>query len=102
MLWGFISGNKDFTVTDKDGLKINKAFLFLVLGSLVCAILWATGIGGKVIDGLLLIFGTLFKSDWSSSFWANFVIIAIILIVVALVTGWNPFKKKFDWWIRLK
>jgi hypothetical protein len=102
MLWGFVSGNKDLTVTDDKGLKIHKVFAFLIFGSLTFAILWATGFGSDVVSALEKVFNGLFRSAWSSAFWTNFVIVGIILVIVLIVIGKNPFKFKSNPWIRLK
>ena len=104
MLWGFVSGNKDLTVTDDSGVKIHKAFAVLIFGSLLFAVLWATGFGSNVVTALSKIYNGLFLSGWSGAFWTNFSIIAVILVVVFIALQFNPFKTKngFNPWIILK
>ncbi|MCK5044002.1 hypothetical protein KAR52_03315 [Candidatus Pacearchaeota archaeon] len=75
LLWGFIFG-------DKEGFKI-QGWIKGVLGGLVgvamiIAVLWATGVQGKVIEFL-------FRQEWSNTFWINAVFIAVIAIALALV-----------------
>ena len=81
LLWGFIfSGEKGIDL--KDGVKW-ALFGVVTLASIV-AILWATGVEGRVFDWL-------FRQSWSESFWTN--LIFIVLIGVAL--GWM-IKAKVD------
>ena len=75
LLWGFMFG-------DKEGFKI-QGWIKGVLGGLVgvamvIAVLWATGVQGKVIEFL-------FRQEWSNTFWINAVFIAVIAIALALV-----------------
>jgi hypothetical protein len=99
-LWGFISGDKDLTV--ESGSKIHKLFAFLIFGAIIFAVLAFSGLGSVLIDKLHSILSFGFESDWSSSFWTNFIVVAVILVVVAVVIGWNPFSKKIDSYLKLK
>lgn len=103
MLWGFVSNKKDLTVTDEKGVKIHKAFAFLIFGAIIFAVLWATGVGGNVVSGLQNFLSGLFTSSWSNAFWTNFLIIAIVLLIIMIVLGKNPFSFfKSSPWIVLK
>ena len=102
ILWGFISGNSDLAVSDKDGKKIHKLFAVLIFGSLVFTIIWISGLSGALFSGLMNLFNNLFYSSWSSTFWSNFMIVLIILVVIFVAIGFNPFNKKMDPWIKLK
>lgn len=102
MLWGFISGNKDLSVGDGEGRKIHKAFAILIFGGVVFAVLWATGFGSGIVDGLQKVLTALFTSDWSSSFWTNALVVILVLAVAFILTGFNPFARKTNWWIKLK
>lgn len=75
LLWGFIFG-------DKEGFKV-QGWIKGVLGGLVgvsviIAVLWATGVQGKVIEFL-------FRQEWSSTFWINVVFIVVIGVALAVV-----------------
>ena len=75
LLWGFIFG-------DKEGFKV-QSWIKGVLGGLVgvsviIAVLWATGVQGKVIEFL-------FRQEWSSTFWINVVFIVVIAVALAVV-----------------
>jgi len=77
LLWGFVFG-------EKEEFKI-KGWMRWVLGILIgvgvfFAVLWATGIQGKVVD-------LLFKQDWSSVFWTNALFVVVIAVALALVIG---------------
>ncbi len=102
MLWGFVSGNRDLSVGDGEGRKIHKAFAILIFGGVVFAVLWATGFGSGLVDGLQKVFTALFTSDWSSSFWTNALVVILVLGVAFIVTGFNPFARETNWWIKLK
>lgn len=75
LLWGFIGGTKEgFQLGNK-----MKWFLWIVAGiAVVIALFWITGINDTVID-------TLFKQDWSASFWTNFIFVIIIALALAIV-----------------
>ena len=81
MLWGFIFG------TEK-GFELSKGLkwiLAIVAGiAFVGAVLWATGTLGSITN-------TLFQQSWSTSFWTNFLFIAIIVVVLFIVL--RPQKK---------
>lgn len=98
-LWGFINGDakNGFAVVDSEGKKIHKVFAFLIFGSIIFAILWATGSGQAVTTFLINLFSKMFYSSGSASFWTNFVIIGFIGIFIALVLGFNPFKNGSPW-----
>lgn len=102
ILWGFVSGNKDLTVADGEGRKIHKLFAVLIFGSIVLAILWIAGVGDNILAALSNFFSLLFNSSWSTTFWTNFVLVALILVIVFVVTGFNPFNSKMNPWIKLK
>jgi len=98
-LWGFINGDakNGFTVIDSEGKKIHKIFAFLIFGSIIFAILWATGSGHAVTIFLINLFSKIFYSSGSASFWTNFVILGIIGLFIAVVLGFNPFKTGSPW-----
>jgi hypothetical protein len=103
MLWGFVSGKSDLTVADGDGRKIRKIFAFLIFGSVIFAIFWATGVGSTIVDGLQKFLGFFFSSGWSGEFWTNALFVLIVAVAVMVVLGINPFA---NWgknpWIKLK
>lgn len=101
MLWGFLSGNGDLSVSSGGGRKIHKVFVFLIAGSILMAVLWATGFGEAFIDGLYGLSSLIFGSSWSEGFWTNFVFVAVTATVIFAAMGWNPFKGKFNPWIKL-
>ena len=101
MLWGFVSGNKDLTLADGEGRKIHKFFVFLLLASLVAAILWATGFGSSVWNGLMKFLSLIFGPN-TGGFWTNALFIAIIFIAVLVALGKFPPKFKSNPWIKLK
>ena len=76
LLWGFIFGDI------KEGFKIQgwmKWVLGIIVGiAVVIAVLWATGVQGKVIDFL-------FRQGWSNTFWTNALFIVVIAIALALM-----------------
>ena len=75
LLWGFVgSGEKGFEISK--GLK---TFLMIILGiAVIVAVFWAVGVGGGFFDFL-------FRSNWSSAFWTNFLFIVVIAAALALV-----------------
>ena len=99
MLWGFVSGNNNFTVDG--GKKIHKLFVFLIAGALFFAVFWVTGVGGTIVDWLNKLLKLIFGAG-TGSFWTNFIFVGVILLVVAIATGWNPLEKKTDWFFKLK
>ena len=76
LLWGFIFGDIE------KGFKVQgwmKWVLGIIVGiAVVIAVLWATGIQGKVIDFL-------FRQGWSNTFWTNALFIVVIAIALALM-----------------
>ena len=80
VLWGFITGE-----TPKPGTKWTKFYAIILGIALVIAILWATGIGGGVFNGIQAIFAFLFDSSWSGTFWTNVLFVGLIAIAVAVV-----------------
>ena len=75
LLWGFIFGEKEeFKVQ-----KWMKWVLGIIVGiAVVIAVLWATGVQGKVIDFL-------FRQGWSNTFWTNALFIVVIAVALALM-----------------
>lgn len=102
ILWGFVSGNGDLAVSDKEGKKIHKLFAVLIFGSIIFAIIWISGLSENLFLSLTKLFSNLFYSSWSSTFWSNFMIVLIILVIIFVVTGYNPFNSKMNPWIKLK
>lgn len=100
MLWGFISGNSDLTISDDKGKKIHVIFVFLLLGSLICAILWATGLGTQTLSILTKFLSLIFGPN-TGTFWTNTLFIGIIIFVVLAVLGKLP-DFKSNPWIKLK
>lgn len=80
MMWGFISGGN---ITP--GSKMLKFYGWLLGIAMVIAVIWATGIGGGIIDALQTILRFLFDSSWSGTFWTNFLFIALIVIAIFVV-----------------
>lgn len=75
ILWGFVySGEKGFELTK--GMKVS--LMIIISIAVVIAVLWATGVGGKVS-------GALFGQSWSSAFWSNLVFIGLIGAALAIV-----------------
>jgi len=78
LLWGFASG---------EGLKMESTGLkwtvgIFILGVVLIAVIWATGIEGGVID-------LLFYQPWSGTFWTNVLFIASIGGALALILKKN-------------
>lgn len=99
-LWGFISGNKDLTITDDKGKKIHKIFVFLIFGGLTFVILWASGLGTTILSGFMKISSFIFGES-TSEFWTNALLIGIILFAIFVALGKSP-NFKTDPWIKLK
>ena len=78
VLWGFVSGKSEF----EGGMK--KFFAWIIGFAVFFAVLWATGVGGPIIEGVKKFFTFLFGSAWSSAFWTNAIFIALIGIVIAV------------------
>jgi hypothetical protein len=100
ILWGFVSGGKGFTI--ESGTKIHKFFAFLFILAFVSAVLWATGLGETFISGLSKVFGFLFDSSWSGTFWMNVVIVVLVAVGIAVALEWNPFNKKSEGFMKVK
>ncbi len=100
ILWGFVSGGEGFTI--EGGTKIHKFFAFLLIVAFVSAILWATGIGENFVNGLSKIFGFLFDSSWSGTFWTNVILVLLVALGIAVALEWNPFKKKPSFFMKVK
>ncbi len=79
MLWGFVSGKGELPkgMMKPMGWIVGLAVLF--------AVLWATGVGSPIATGLVKVFSALFNSSWSGVFWTNFLVIALIGVVIAVV-----------------
>jgi hypothetical protein len=75
LLYGFVSGNEK--VEFGKGMKV----FFMILSGIavILALLWASGV---TIDQLT---NTLFKQDWSNSFWTNFIFVVVIAGALALI-----------------
>jgi len=100
ILWGFVSGGEGFTI--ESGSKIHKLFAVLFIISFVSGIVWATGIGDEFVTGLQKLFGFLFDSSWSGTFWMNVIIVVLVALVIAIALEWNPFKTKMDGFMKVK
>ena len=100
ILWGFVSGGEGFTIEGDS--KIHKLFAVLFIISFVSAILWATGIGDEFVNGLQKLFGFLFDSSWSGTFWMNVIIVVLVALGIAIALEWNPFKTKMSWFMKVK
>jgi hypothetical protein len=79
VLWGFVSGESTFTGN------MRKFFAWIIGFAVFFAVLWATGVGGPIVDAIKKFFTFLFGSGWSSAFWTNAIFIALIGIVIAIV-----------------
>jgi hypothetical protein len=75
MLWGFVSGKGEFT----GGM--NKFWAWIIGIAIVFAILWASGLGGSLVE----IFDWLFGSSWSGVLWTNILMVALIAGAIAVV-----------------
>lgn len=98
VIWGFISGGN---FTSGGGTKIHKVFVWILVIGLLFGVIFATGIFGGVVDSLEKVFLFLFDSSWSGGFWTNALLIGFIALMIALVLGWNPFKNKTNWFVKL-
>jgi hypothetical protein len=94
MLWGFITGEgeKGFTFQKDNKTVINKFLFYIILIAIVSGIIWASGLGSGFVTGLNSVFGFLFNSSWSGSFWGNLLFVLVIAVVIAVALQWNPFK----------
>lgn len=86
LLWGFASGTNKIEL-DKTG----KVVAVIIIIGVILVILGSVGFGpvGEVLNKIGKF---MFKSSWSSSFWANafFIIIIAAALVIVLISG----KKK--------
>ncbi|MEK6906734.1 MAG: hypothetical protein AABW81_03865 [Nanoarchaeota archaeon] len=77
LLWGFVSGS-----ALKENILTNKAVMWIVgiilIIAVVIAVIWAAGIQTEVTD-------LLFKKDWSSEFWTNFIFVVIVAVALAVI-----------------
>jgi energy-coupling factor transporter transmembrane protein EcfT len=87
IMWGFASGEGKFP----DGMV--KPLGVIIGLAVVFAVLWATGAGGPLVEGIKTFFNFLFNSSWSGAFWGNALLIGIIGIVVAVVLIGGKDKK---------
>ena len=74
LLWGVATGGEP--KIDNNAIKWVVGFLIVVV--VAGAVLWATGLHDETIN-------LLFKQDWSSNFWINFLFVIIIAIALALI-----------------
>ena len=88
VIWGFVSGAEDGKPLE--GLK-KPIFAWIVGIAMFFAILWATGAGGPLVDGLQKFLAFIFDSNWSGSFWTNALFIGIVAIAV-----WAVLKNSGD------
>jgi len=82
LLWGFIGAGKDgiqFSNAPK-GLKWIIGIVIVI--AVVFGLLWSMGQESKAVGS---IFNFLFAQSWSSSFWTNFLFIAVVLIALVLI-----------------
>ena len=78
LLWGFVFGDIEKGFKPEGWMKIALA---VVIGiAFIVAIVWATGLYGKIGE-------VLFQQTWSKSFWTNFSFIIAIAIALALILG---------------
>ncbi len=80
VLWGFITGE-----APTPGAKWKKFYAVILGIAIVSAVLWATGIGGGVFNGIQNFFDFLFNSNWSGTFWTNVLFVGLIAIAIAVV-----------------
>lgn len=78
ILWGFISGKGTFAGSDG---KVPKIFIAILAIAFVFALILATGVGKILQPGLAF----LFDSQWSGTFWSNFLFVAIVAVAIATV-----------------
>lgn len=79
LLWGFIMGGESLKLFEKSSTGFKIFIGVLVVVAVTIAVLWAAGIDA---GGL---FGKLFSSDWSKSFWTNVLFIVLVAIALAVV-----------------
>ena len=80
MLWGFINGG---TISLDD--KVKKGLAVLVLISVVVALFWATGAFPPLWSFIEKVFDFAFRSDGSSTFWTNFLLVVFVVGAIASV-----------------
>jgi len=80
VLWGFITVS-----TPTPGDKWKKFYAIILGIAIVTAVLWATGFGTGVLNGIGGIFAFLFDSNWSGTFWTNVLFVGLIAIAIAVV-----------------
>ena len=89
VIWGFIVGK-----TPTPGKKWSTFYAVLLTIAIVVAILWASGIGGAVFNGIEAIFNFLFDSNWSGTFWTNVLFVVFITLAIVVVMKAKPGEDK--------
>jgi len=82
LLWGFLVGGE--AKVENKYVKIAGGIVIVL--AVIIAVIWATGVN------LPPVFDFLFRSDWSNTFWTNFLFIIVIAIALALIVAGT--KKK--------
>lgn len=72
ILWGFVSGKAEIS-----SKPVKIFFGIVIVIAVIIAIIWATG--------FYPLLESLFKQDWSQTFWTNLLFIVVIGVAVALV-----------------
>lgn len=80
LLWGFINGG-----SANIGKKMKIFLAIIMFIALIFAIISITGFGGGIENLFTTIFSFLFNSNWSGTFWANFLLIALIIGAILVV-----------------
>ena len=86
MIWGFIMGGESLNVFSNTSKGLKWAIGILIIIAVVIAVIWAAGVD---TEGL---FGKLFNSSWSESFWTN--VLFIVMVAIALAVVLNTGKGK--------
>jgi hypothetical protein len=86
LLWGFVSGEGKFPQ------KMTGAMGWIIGIAVFFAVLWATGVGSPIVVALQKLVRFLFDSNWSGSFWTNFIFVLVVAVAIAAVL-WVPGKK---------
>jgi len=76
LIWGFLVGDEAKVTLSEKWMKWVVAILIAVF--VLIAFFWSAGINPQV-------FSFLFEQSWSNTFWVNFLFIAVIVIIMAVV-----------------
>jgi len=77
MLWGFVAGEEGLKFANIPK-EVKGIILFVIVASVVIAVVWMTGVQGTLFDFL-------FRQNWSNEFWTNFAFVAVVIVALASV-----------------